>query len=204
MTELNIPEIEEEITADDDFPNSPEFQEAVRRAQSGQYEHTLFEMWDEVLDKAIAQATPDRVTIPLADGLMRQWPWLDFKHLPGYLKERKALLEEAQEVLRGCFPKPAELLFLENEDDWTRHKDAYMAVIVEWTKLCNVWSDRWEQTALTHHSKGYLMAATADATSLVLNPTHGLIENMRNLAGFEITDEEGAQIQALIHGTVDE
>lgn len=201
MTDLNIPSIED-IEADD-FQNSPEFQEAVRNAQLGQYEHTIFEIWADILDAAIEQVSGP-VTIALADGLLRQWPWLSYADLPGYLTARKKLVQQALDTLIAQFPKPGELLFQENVDDWEIHKDAYIDVIVAWTRLSNVWSTEWESTALQDPSKGLMHAAVADATSLLINPSTGLVEQLRNLAGFLITEEESESIRTRILGEDDE
>ena len=200
MSDLTIPSIDIET---EDLQDSPEFQDAVRNAQLGQYEHTLLEIWTDILDGAIEQVSGP-LTIALADGLLRQWPWLSYADLPGYLSTRKTLLQEALNTLVKQFPKPVEVLFQENVDDWEIHKDTYVDVIVEWTRLSNSWSAQWEALALQDPKKGLMHAAVADATSLLINPSTGLVEQLRNLAGFLITEEESGEIQARLIGEDDE
>lgn len=187
----------------DDIRDSPEFRDAVRKAQLGQYDSTLFEMWEDILEEAKRQVAGN-VSIPLANGLLRQWPWLSFKHLPDYFKARHQMLEEALDVLKSCYPKPQELLYQENEDDWNLHKDAYIDVIVEWTKLSNFWSDSWEEIPMNRPDKAYKHAAVADMVALLVNPSSGLVEQMSNLANFQITEEESEVLQKRIAGVDDE
>ena len=200
---IELPTIPDDIEVDDDIQNTPEFQEAVRKAQLGQYEHTLFEMWEDILHEAKLQAS-GAVSIPLANGILRQWPWLSFKHLPDYFRERLRMLDEALEVLQTCYPKPKELLFQENVGDWEAHKDAYIDAIAAWTQLSNHWSDQWEEIPMNRPDKAYKHAAVADMVSLLVNPSTGLVEQLRNLADFQITSEESEALQKRINGVDDE
>ncbi|QCG78335.1 hypothetical protein SEA_TRUONG_49 [Microbacterium phage Truong] len=198
-------EQEEEIVTDEDIRNMPEFQDAMNSAETGQYSNPIFKIWEEILEEAMKQVS-GVVTIPLADGLLRQWPWLRYKDLPQYFTTRHKMLEEALELLRAQYPsdKTPEELYSENVDDWELHKKLYIDVIVAWTQLANHWSDQWEEIPLHRGDKGILHASVADTTALLVNPTSGLVEQLRNLAGFHISTEESALMQARIHGEVDE
>ena len=200
---IELPTIPEDIELEDDIQDSPDFREAVRKAQLGQYDSTLFEMWEDILFEAKRQVS-GAVSIPLANGILRQWPWLSFKHLPDYFKARLGMLDEALEILYSCYPKPKELLYQENVDDWNLHKEEYIDVIVAWTQLSNNWSDIWEEIPMNRPDKAYKHAAVADMVSLLVNPSTGLIEQMRNLANFQITEEESEAMQARINGVGDE
>ncbi|QNN98096.1 hypothetical protein SEA_FEDE_48 [Microbacterium phage Fede] len=208
MTEeqINIPVIEDlpdDIEVDDDIQSSPEFMEAVRRAQTGQYEHTMFEMWEDILFEARAQVD-GAVSIPLANGLLRQWPWLQFKTLPEYFKRRLQCIDEAIEILHANYPKPAELLYQESAGDWELHKDAYIDVLVAWTQLSNHWSDQWEEIPMTRPDKPIMHAVVSDMTALLINPSTGLAEQLRNLADFNITEEESEEMHKRIAGVSDD
>ncbi|UQT01731.1 hypothetical protein SEA_MORRILL_46 [Microbacterium phage Morrill] len=200
-----IEDLPEEIEVEQELQDTPEYQAAMRSAQTGQYDHTLLQMWEEILTEASLQVS-GVVTLPLADGLLRQWPWLRYKDLPQYFQTRHKMLQEALEVLRLQYPsdKSREELFAENVDDWELHKDIYLDVTVAWTQLANHWSDQWEEIPLHRGDKGILHASVADTTALLINPNSGLVEQMRNLAGFVISPEESAKMQARINGVEDE
>ena len=195
---LEDPDIE--VEGSDEFPIT---QEMINKAGSGQFDSTMFEMWDQGLDRAIFQ-TEQPMSIPLAHSLLKQWTWLRYKDLDQYNKSRLKKLKEAKEVLHACFPKPVELLFQENENDWEIHRDAYIDVIVEWTRLSNKWEAAWGEIPLTRVDKGIEHATVVDITALLINPNFGLVESIRELAGFDITEEDRASIEARINGVSDE
>ncbi|QFG04971.1 hypothetical protein SEA_MOLEFICENT_48 [Microbacterium phage Moleficent] len=200
-----IEDLPDDIEADDNLQSTPEYQEAIRNAQLGQYEHTLAQMWEEIIEEARLQVS-GTVSIPLADGLLRQWPWLRYKDLPQYFQTRHDMLEEALEILRLQFPKDKtkEEFYAENEGDWLLHKQVYIDVTVAWTQLANHWTDRWEQIPLHRGDKGILHASIADTVALLINPSSGLVEQMRNLADFHLTPEETTKLQNRINGVEDE
>ena len=176
------------------------FEDAMRTAESGQYEHTLFQMWESMLDEGVMM-TENGVSIPAADSILRSWPWLKYEELDTYMDNRRLLLLETKEALQSCYPKPTELLFQENVDDWTVHKDAYLDVIVAWTHLTNRWAEDWAEIPIIVPLKGIQHAVIADTTALILG-RDGFIEQMRNLHGFDITDEEGAELTKRLVGEV--
>ncbi|QKY80406.1 hypothetical protein SEA_PABST_48 [Microbacterium phage Pabst] len=195
-----------EYETDPEFPQSPEFLEAARKAQVGQYDHTMFESWRVVLRQMISVCEAG-ITMPFADGILRQWPWLRYADLEGYLLSRKRYLEEAIEVLEAQFPKAEEELFQENVDDFVEHKDAYIDVIVAWTRLSNRWTAAWDAIPVKSNSRKALMhAVVADVSALLINPKNGLIENLRNLAGFHdvMTEADGEDLIYRINAEVDE
>ncbi|QJD52793.1 hypothetical protein SEA_UNPHAZED_49 [Microbacterium phage Unphazed] len=200
------PSIQYEEDDDVAFPRTPEFLEAQRKGQTGQYDHTMFESWRVVLRQFI-MVCEHGVTMPLADGILRQWPWLRYSDLPTYLILRKSYLEEAIAVLEAQFPKPENELFQENVNDFVIHKDAYMDVIVAWTRLSNRWVAAWDKVDIKSQArKGTMHAAVSDVTALLINKNSGLVENLRNLYGFHenMTEEDGQELIARINAELDE
>lgn len=191
------------IELDEDMKDSEFLREAIKNAENGQYSHTMFEAWENVLDMAV-ESVDKGLSIPVADGLMRQWPWLRYTDLPMYLSYRKSMLQEAKLVLQSCYPKPQELLFEENVGDWEEHKESYLDVIVAWTRLSNTWTSRWDAIPLNKPAKGVMHAVVSDMAALLINPRTGLVENIRNLHGFEVSDEEGEEMIARINEVEDE
>jgi hypothetical protein len=196
---VELPPVEDDtIETESNEPlTSEQFAKAQANSVTGQYETTLFEMWHEYLEVAIQQAE-EPLSMVVANGLLRQWPWLRYFDLPGYLATRTTYLHKAMRVLEECYPKPAELLYLENEDDWERHKDDYIKVIVAWTVMTQDWNEAWMAIPLNKPQKGVVHAAAADAIAMILNTDNGIIEWMRNLAGFNITEAEGADMMERI------
>ena len=198
------PDIEYESA--EEFQRSPEFVEAVRKGQLGQFDHTMFEAWENVIQGFISVCERG-ITMPLADGLLRQWSFLRFSDIEGYLVSRQRKLEEALETLRRCYPKPAEDLFKENVEDFRLHKDAYIDVAVAWTRMSNRWVAVWDAIPLKNHGqKAVQMAVVSDLTALFINPERGLVENLRNLADFHdiMTEEDAAKMLDRINAPEDE
>jgi len=188
--ELPEMELDPDIVEEESNPmDNPEMQEAIAKAQTGRYESTMFQMWDETIQIAINQAKQP-LSVSVALGLLRDYPWLKHKDLPMYLAERIKMLEEALAVLRRCYPKPAEELFLENKDDWAEHEQAYHSVLVGWTRASNRWHRRWEAIPLHRPDKGILHAVVLDASALIINPQVGLFTNVREMAGFSFSDAQ--------------
>jgi hypothetical protein len=60
------------------------------------------------------------------------------------------------------------------------------------------WNEAWMAIPLNKPQKGVVHAAAADAIAMILNTDNGIIEWMRNLAGFNITEAEGADMMERI------
>ncbi|QDF16999.1 hypothetical protein HWC33_gp46 [Microbacterium phage TinyTimothy] len=203
---FKLPDPDIEYEDDEAFPRTPEFLEAQRKASTQQYDHTMFESWRVVLQQFVMVAEHG-ITLPLADGILRQWPWLRYADLTSYLQYRAVYLKEAIRVLEAQFPKPEAELFQEAEDDFIRHKESYIDVIVAWTRLTNRWVDIWDKVDPKSQSKkGVLHAVTSDLSALLINKELGLIENLRNLHGFNenMTEEDGQELIARINAPTDE
>jgi len=204
-TPIEVPELvaDPDIELEDENPmNRPEMQEAIQKAQTGQYETTMFQMWDETLQVAINQAKQP-LSVSVALGLLRDYPWLRHKDLPMYLAERVKMLEEALRVLRKCYPKDPIELFAENKDDWKEHEQAYHSVLVGWTRASNRWHRRWEAIPLTRGDKGIIHAVVLDASALIIHPSAGLFTNVREMAGFSFSDAQHNANQVRISAETD-
>lgn len=203
---IELPEMETDPDIELEEPTnpmeSPEMQEVMANAQTGKFGTTMFQMWDETLQVAINQAKAP-LSVSVALGLLRDYPWLRHKDLPMYLAERIKMLEEAQAVLRKCYPKPAEELFQENENDWVEHEAAYHSVLVGWTRASDRWHKRWEAIPLHRPDKGILHAVVLDASALIIHPKVGLFTNVREMAGFTFSDAQHAVNQTRIHAETD-
>jgi hypothetical protein len=183
--------LEEPEPDEGDFPF--DLDGANRAAATGQYENTMFEMWKMYLEGAIHEVSSP-LTIPVADGVLRQWPWFKYHDLDAYRSTRKAYLNAALDALFLAYPKDEDVLFRENEQDWLRHKKDYIEVIVRWTRLVNKWTVQWMEIALNKPQKYIQHAVISDIAAMLINPQYGLVENLRNLADFNITDEEGQEL----------
>lgn len=201
---VTIPTLEElGIELEDGMEDSEEFRAALLRGQSGQFENTLLEIWQMMLEKAIAESD-GVVTAVMANGILRQWPWLRFPDLQLYLQHRATYLLQALKVLKEAYKKDEEELFAENVDDWLHHKDTYLDVVVGWTHLVNDWSTKWEAIDVKARNKPSLHAALSDVSAFLIDPRNGMVESMRNLAHFELTEEEGEALGRRITGETDE
>ena len=189
-------ELNDQDATPEEIANDPDFQDAVRKAQAGEYDHTLFEMWEDMIDKSV-EATFGLLTIPVADSIMRQWPWLNYADIEGYLLSRRRRLIETKESLQEAYPKPQELLFQENENDWEIHKESYIDVIFNWTVLTNSWAAEWAEMPISDPAKAIEHAAISDVSMLITGPD-GYITQMQHLANFEVTNEEGEALNARI------
>ena len=173
--------------------DNPEFAEAIRKAQLGVYDSTLFQMWKEGLENLI-EGTRGVLSINTADALLRAWPWLKYHDLESYLENRARYLEEGHKVLLDVLGSDIEDIFAEAKDDWKLHKELYIDVIVRWSAMTNNWARAWTRLPIRGATKGVMHAVIADVTSIFVGP-NGYVENVRNLAGFEITEEEGKDIE---------
>jgi hypothetical protein len=182
---------DEQILLDEEQEEGLDFAEAIRRAESGQFEHTLFEMYEDMIQQGI-KGLQGPLNLPTANSILRSWPMIKFSELRLYLKRRETRLQEAYQTLQDIYDGKKEQIFLENVDDWEVHKDLYIDLIVEWTKLTNEWAEQW-MTMSDNRSKVVEMAVLMDLQAVILGE-EGFVTQMRNLYGFNITEDEGAEI----------
>lgn len=187
------------LTADQQaMQDIPEFAEALASQASGEYEHTLFELWDKALESTIKGFHED-LSMEWADSMLRGWPYLSMEDLPGFRDVHVARLEGVRDLIISLYPKPAKHLYRENVDDWGKHKDAYIDVIVEVTKLTNEWVQEWLALSFDNPLKRLDMVSITIANAMLMGQGN-FINQVEYLSGFEITDEEGEAIDARIRG----
>jgi hypothetical protein len=203
-------EIEEQIPFDpaslNPFPegdprNMPEYAEAMRKASLKQYDHTFFEIFQDQLNGSLA-ATEAELSIEVTDSIMKAWPWIRYTDIPLYITYRARMLRECIAALEASFPKPEEILFKENVDDWKSHREAYMDLWARWTAVNNRWTLEWQKLSWGDRKKSLLHAVVADLTYIILGP-EGMIEKFNYLADFDnpeyiVSAEESLKVQARI------
>jgi len=190
-------ELEEQLAAD------PDFAEAMRNATAGEYSTTLFQMWEETLDLLIKDIQLP-MSLGFADAMLRQWPWLNYEGVKLYQERHLIRLTGIKDVLVSCYPKPAKFLFKENVADWDKHKEAYKNLLVAWTRLTDSWVEDWNAIPLDQPLlKGAEQASIQLSTTMLISQ-NGFLEQIRHLSGYEISDEEGAEMDERITAVDDE
>ena len=184
--------VDEQIIEDEPLGADSDFEEAVRNASLGQFEHTLFEMWEDMLTQGI-RGTESRININTANSILRSWPWIKMRELPQYLATRGRLLQEALDTLQTVYGDDKETIFRENVEDWQLHRELYIETIIVWTRLTNYWAEEWQDIPLGKPDKGTSLAAVMDITSQIMSE-NGYIAQMQNLYEFSISNDEGEEI----------
>jgi len=182
---------DETIVLDEEQEEGLDFAEAIRRAEAGQFEHTLFEMYEDMIQQGM-KGLQGPVNLPTANSILRSWPMIKFSELKLYLRRREIRLAETYDTLQELYDGKKEKIFLENVDDWEEHKQLYIDLIVAWTQLTNDWAEEWMNLP-DNRLKVVEMAVLMDLQAVILGE-EGFVTQMRNLYGFNITDEEGAEI----------
>lgn len=179
--------------------NSEEFQDAIRRANLGVYEHTILEHWSIILDEQIA-GTSSALTMPLVDSMLRTWPYLSLSDIPSYLKMLNGKLVEIKDVLDLIIGDDRKKIFSEIDEDGSEHKELYKQAIGQWNALTNFWAEEWISIPLKNEkTKLIALVANSVATSIVHGQT-GLVGYLGNLAGLNMTEEDERDITAIING----
>ena len=185
----------------EDLDEGLNFEEAVRKAESGQFENTLFQMWEAALEQGI-HALHSPLNLPTANSILRSWPMLGFDDLRAYLDRRATRMQEVYDRLQTVYNDDKERIFAENADDWELHKEEYISTIVAWTQLTNEWAEEWMEME-DSPAKLVEMTVLMDLQALLME-SECFISQMRDLHGFLITDEEGEQITKRLIGVSDE
>ena len=159
-------------------------EEALKNAQQGKFEHTMMEMWHSAIGNLINAASAP-LNIEVASGILNAYPWLRHDDLQPYMADRVVRYKQALQVIEDVLGDQKEKVFSENENDWELHSDLYLQVMGKWNRLTIQWNDAWASKKphrVTH-------ATIIDVSGQLLSPEYGFIEGLRNLAGFELTEE---------------
>jgi hypothetical protein len=205
-------EVDEQLPFDpsalpEELLNNELFMEAAKRAHTGQYQHTFFEVFEDQLEGSVA-ATEAELTVEVADSILKAWPWLRYVDLELYLVYRSRMLRELLSALVETYPLDREVLFAQNADDWKLHREAYMELMVQWTAINNKWTKEYQGLRLGDRKKAILHCVIADLTYITLGPD-GMVEKFKYIAFFDhpdwaITKEESDKMQARIKELSDE
>jgi len=156
--------------------------------EEGQYIHTFFQIWDNVLEGNI-HAAEAPLALDVAASIIDSYPWLNHENVQQYRRERAALLKEAREIIFEILGTKKTKIYKENINDWKLHKDMYIELIARWNLLVSGWGNAWTEQAETAPSAtGH--AAIGDVAGILLNPEYGFVEGLKTLKGFEFTVED--------------
>ena len=204
-------EVDEQLPFDpsaipDDMPE--ELQQAFRNAQTGQYEHTFFEIFEDQLEGSLV-ATEAELTVEVADSILKAWPWLRYVDLEMYLAYRSRMLRQLLAALAESYsPKDRDKLFKENVDDWKLHRKEYMELMVLWTVINNKWTKEYQGLKFNDRKKAVLHCVIADLTYITLGP-EGMLEKFQYIAHFNseefaVNADEALKMQERIKELSDE
>lgn len=186
----------------------PEMEERFRQAARGKYEHTLIEIWGDDLSRELegyaAQASMDTY-----EQFVRSWPWLKYSDVDACRKAMLKLTQESQDAMDDAVQailaktdRTYEELLGSQETDWPDNKEIYLEIVARWSALMTSWGQWWAHSSMT--VKPVLHASIAIACARLIGQ-HGLVEQMKNLANFESSNEDqealGARIAQLIEET---
>lgn len=175
-------------------------EEEIRNSQAGIFKRTFLEMWGTSLVNNI-NASEAPITIELTSAILHNYDWLDHTTVQAYRARRVELMKEALQVLEDIIgdEKARKKLFEEAEGDWEKHRDMYLDIIAGWLRLTVKWTDAWTTRAV---EEDYLdpvdHAAIIDVSAMLTNPDFGFVESLRNLAGFELSEEDRARLDAAL------
>ena len=175
-------------------------EEEIRNSQAGIFKRTFLEMWGTSLVNNI-NASEAPITIELTSAILHNYDWLDHTTVQAYRARRVELMKEALQVLEDIIgdEKARKKLFEEAEGDWDKHRDMYLDIIAGWLRLTVKWTDAWTTRAV---EEDYLdpvdHAAIIDVSAMLTNPDFGFVESLRNLAGFELSEEDRARLDAAL------
>lgn len=180
MTTDTMPEAVNEETLTEEFGIS---NEDLSNASQGKFKHTMLEMWEAALNNLILQSSGP-IGLDIAASILQSYPWLNHNDLFKYQKDRIQRFEEARERLYLVLGDDKEKIYSENENDWLLHSELYIQVVASWNNMARLWEAEWsKKPAKVSH------ATIADVTAMILNENFGIIESLKNLADFEMTDE---------------
>lgn len=182
---------------EEQLQHDPDFAEAFRNATAGEFSTTLFQMWEQTLDLLITDIQLP-MSMDFADAMLRQWPWLTYEGVRLYQDFHYQRLNQIRDTMIACYPKPSKHLFKENVADWEKHKEAYIDLLVAWNRLVNSWVAPWQEIPVEHTQVKAAEQASITLCKVMLVSANGFLEQIRHLADYEITDEEGAEIDERI------
>lgn len=173
-------------------------EDAMAAAQRGEFQHTFFEMWENVIGHHI-RATESPLTLEVAASILTAYPWLEHSDLLAYRQHRLSLLRESLVVLQSLFKDMdhKKKIYKQNKNDWTVHKDLYLQLAADWNNLTVEWGDEWSKNAMLGTPDGVSHAAIGDISAFLLNDDYGLITGIKNLKDFSISPEDREKLNEM-------
>ena len=184
---------------DEVLAENPELAAAWGQAQQGQFEHTLLEQWEMVLQKELDNYSQP-ADIDTHTSFLANWPWLNYHDVE---KVRKWLAQFTVDAINALnisiidtienTPKTKEDVYEAFENDWEENREIYLELIPRWTCITNVWHATWSSARAAE--KPILHVAAAVSTARFFGEK-GLVENLRWLKNTTITEEDDKQMKA--------
>ena len=183
MTETTQP-TQEEVLTEFGITN-----EDLQRAQQGLFNHTFFEMWELALDSHI-ESTRAPLSIDQCSAILQGYPYLTHADVQAYRQLRVGFLERARNELNLVLGKNKKKILKEvGEVDWEKHSKLYIELLGAWTNMLNEFEEHWTEMAEAGTVDPVFQAAIIDVSTMLLDKEYGFMEALRNLHGFEYTEE---------------
>ena len=181
--------------------------EGFRNAQKGVYENTLLTMWEDQLRQEMI-GYGDAATLDVYDRMLREWHWVRYHDIEPIRRQLLLLTKECLDMLDEAVeyvlaqekpPRTRKEAFENSEHDWLANKALYIEITARWTAAMSFWGVRWQFAALK--DRPILHAAIAIASGRIIGQ-YSLVEQMKNLADFSITDDENTALYARVNELV--
>jgi hypothetical protein len=181
--------------AQEEFLNdNPEFADAFAQANTGVYQHTVLQMWeDQLTNEMVGWNEPP--TMDTYQSFMENWRWVGYHDVPKIRRILSKLtvetlneLEEAIEYATQDSKETKAEIYADPEHDWVANKDIYFEVIARFTALPNKWGTEWHFAPAKDQPNMHV------AIAIIVNRIigqQGLAEQMRHLKDFDVSEDEG-------------
>ena len=160
-------------------------------------QHTLLEMWTEILSNLETEAA-SKVSPQVALGVLGKWALLEAKDVTRYqnlyferLSDYRDILHKVVEANPGCL--------LRVEKDAEENRDLYIEIVGRWQGYQAQVEELW---AIDNEDAMVELAAFADAANFMISAV-GLVGHLEQL-GINPTADELDRIEALRNGGGDE
>lgn len=160
-------------------------------------QHTLLEMWIEILSNLETEAA-SKVSPQVALGVLGKWAFLEAKDVTRYqnlyferLSDYRDILHKVVEANPGCL--------LRVEKDAEENRDLYIEIVGRWQGYQAQVEELW---AIDNEDAMVELAAFADAANFMISAV-GLVGHLEQL-GINPTADELDRIEALRNGGGDE
>lgn len=129
-----------------DFVETVEFDEEAWGNEPAPQEHTLLEVWREVLSN-IEVMEKNKLSMREAGALLQQFPFLIMFDLRRYPAIYWAKMKEMRAIVLAEIESDPEAL-TKVETDAVDNKHHYLNILVGWQRLVRQWEDAWDVTQL--------------------------------------------------------